>query len=329
MEPASTARVAITGIHHVTAFAGEAARHRRFYTDALGLDLVKRTVNFDAPTMWHLYYGLAGGAPGTLLTHFPGADAVSADAPPRPRLAGREIGLVTMAVAPGTLGAVRERLASRGVATTTTTAFGREGLMLVDPDGMALRIEEYARRQQPDAAAEVARVALHVPDARETSAFLKTVFGFRETAREDRVLRLALIEGDGEGDGEGHGEGHGDGSSGCEIDVVHAPELRPAQIAAGSVHHVAWRVPDDIAQAAARRALLAAGVAVTEVRDRQYFRSIYFRIPGGVLFEIATDGPGFAVDEPAGALGRALRLPPQYEPHRADIAARLPSLGDA
>lgn len=324
MEPASTARVAITGIHHVTAFAGEAARHRRFYTDALGLDLVKRTVNFDAPTMWHLYYGLAGGAPGTLLTHFPGADGDGADAPPRTRLAGREIGLVTMSVAPGTLGAMRDRLASSGVATTTTTAFGREGLMLVDPDGMALRIEEHARRQQPDAAAEVARVALHVPDARETSAFLESVFGFRETAREDRVLRLALIEGDGEGDG----EGGGDGGSGREIDVVHAPELRPAQNAAGSVHHVAWRVPDDAAQAAARRALLAAGVAVTEVRDRQYFRSIYFRIPGGVLFEIATDGPGFAVDEPAGSLGRALRLPPQYEPRRADIAARLPSLGD-
>jgi glyoxalase family protein len=221
-----------------------------------------------------------------------------------------------MAVAPGTLGAVRDRLASRGVAATTTTAFGREGLMLVDPDGMALRIEEHARRQQPDAAAEVARVALHVPDARETSAFLESVFGFRETAREDRVLRLALLQGD------------GDGGSGREIDVVHAPELRPAQIAAGSVHHVAWRVPDDAAQDAARRALLTAGVAVTEVRDRQYFRSIYFRIPGGVLFEIATDGPGFAVDEPAGALGRALRLPPQYEPRRADIAARLPSLGD-
>jgi glyoxalase family protein len=163
---------------------------------------------------------------------------------------------------------------------------------------------------QTACAAEVARVELTVPSAAETCAFLADCMGFREVARDGRTTRLAL----------------GDGGSGREIDVIDAPGLAAQQLAAGTIHHVAWRVRDDAAQAAAAKALREAAIAVTPVRDRQYFRSIYFRIPGGVLFEIATDGPGFAIDEPADALGRELKLPPQYEQFRAQIAAQLPAL---
>ncbi|MGA1223094.1 MAG: ring-cleaving dioxygenase [Phycisphaerales bacterium] len=298
----------VTGIHHVTAFAGDAARNRRFYSEVLGFELVKRTVNFDAPSMWHLYYGLAGGAPGTLLTHFPEPRAA------RARHGGSEISAVAIACDPQRLDALSERLASTGARLAHASEFGRTVLTFEDPDGMRLALEADARRRTPHAQAEIARVTITVPDARETASFLSDALGFTTIGEEIRDgrpnLRLGL----------------GDAGCGREIDVVHAPDLAPEPMAAGTIHHVAWRVADDAAQAHASATLGARGVAVTPVRDRSYFRSIYFRIPGGVLFEIATDGPGFAIDEPPDALGRALRLPPQYEARRTAIEAALPSL---
>ena len=294
----------VTGIHHVTAFAGDAARCRRFYEDTLGFPLVKRTVNFDSPSMWHLYYGHAGGLPGTLLTHFPEPRAA------RARHGGSEIERVTIGVAPGRLDALRGRLERAGVAVRARAALGVDAIEFEDPDGMRLSAEESGAPQQPDAPAEVARVTVVVPDAEETARFLAAAMGFAESARGDGRTRLAL----------------GAGGSGREIDVVHAPGLATEPMGAGTIHHVAWRVPHDEAQAAAARALRAAGTAVTAVHDRRYFRSIYFRIPGGVLFEIATDGPGFAVDEDPLELGRALQLPPQYEPMRGRIESALPPL---
>lgn len=294
----------VTGIHHVTAFAGDAARNRRFYTDVLGFALVKRTVNFDAPSMWHLYYGHAAGAPGTLVTHFPEPRAA------RARHGGHEIASVTLGLQAGGLDALASRLGRAGVRFARTSVLAQPTLAFEDPDGMRVLAEECAAFQQPQADAEVARVTLAVPDSDETCAFLVEVMGFSSKAREDTLARLSI-------DG---------GGSGREIDVVHAPHLAAEQLAAGTIHHVAWRVPDGAAQERATRALSRAGVAVTPVRDRQYFRSVYFRIPGGVLFEIATDGPGFAVDEAPSALGRTLCLPPRYEPQRALLAATLPPL---
>ena len=300
-----TARAPIVdGIHHVTAFAGSAAANVRFHTQARGFELIKRTVNFDAPTLWHLYYGLGGGAPGTLLTHFPEPRA------PRALHGGEEITAIALAVRGGALDALRARLAKAGVATDERARFGARTLAFEDPDGIRITAEESSSSLQTACAAEIARVELTVPSAAETCAFLAQGMGFREIARDGNTTRLAL----------------GDGGSGREIDVIDAPGLAAQQLAAGTIHHVAWRVRDDAAQAAAANVLRGAGIAVTPVRDRQYFRSIYFRIPGGVLFEIATDGPGFAIDEPADALGRELKLPPQYEQFRAQIAAQLPSL---
>lgn len=294
----------VTGIHHVTAFAGDAARNRRFYEDTLGFRLVKRTVNFDSPSMWHLYYGHAGGLPGTLLTHFPEPRAA------RARHGGGEIERVTLAVAPGALERLRARLDRAGFSIDTRRLFDADVVEFEDPDGMRMAVEQSSERQQPDAPAEVSRVALAVPDADATIRFLATVMGFAESARSPGRTRLAL----------------GAGGSGREVDVVHAPGLATEAMGAGTIHHVAFRVPDDEAQAAAARALRAAGAAVTAVHDRSYFRSVYFRIPGGVLFEIATDGPGFAVDEHPSELGRSLQLPPQYEASRAQIESTLPPL---
>jgi len=294
----------VAGIHHVTAFAGDAARNRRFYEETLGFPLVKRTVNFDSPSMWHLYYGHAHGAPGTLLTHFPEPRAA------RARHGGSEIADTTIALGAPALAALPERLERAGLPHRFATVLDRETLVFEDPDGLRLAAELATDRQQPSAAAEIARVTLAVPDADATRGFLTRVLGFAEAAREDRRTRLVL----------------GAGGSGREVDVVAAPELRPEPQAAGTMHHVAWRVADDDAQAVASRALRDAGVAVTATLDRRYFRSIYFRIPGGILFEIATDTPGFTVDEAPGELGRALRLPPQFESARAQIEAALPAL---
>jgi glyoxalase family protein len=307
----------ITGIHHVTAFAGNAAGNRRFYTQTLGMDLVKRTVNFDAPSMWHLYYGCDGGAPGTLLTHFAEPNA------PRARHGGQEIALVTLSVPVGMLASIEARLADKGTRTTRAVEFGNDGLMLVDPDGMRIRIEESPARQTT-AAFEIARVSLMVVDAEATSHFLVQALGFHRCARDahSRTIRLALGS-------NGGSDGESNGGSGREIDVVHAPDRAAEAMGAGTIHHVAWRVPDDATQARARLAVTHSDIAVTSVRDRQYFRSVYFRIPGGILFEIATDVPGFAIDEPADALGRELRLPPQYESRRGAIMATLPSLDES
>ncbi len=294
----------VTGIHHVTAFAGNAARNRRFYTDVLGFALIKRTVNFDAPTMWHLYYGHASGAPGTLVTHFPEPRAA------RARHGGSEIASLTLALRSGELESLVARLAHAGVPFARKTVLDRAVVAFEDPDGMPIEAEEHLDFQQKAANAEMARVTLAVPDSRETRGFLRDIMGFTESSRDGPRTRMVLAG----------------GGSGRELDVLHAPDLPPEPLAAGTIHHVAWRVPDDRAQSNAAEALARAGVAVTPVRDRQYFRSIYFRIPGGVLFEIATDGPGFAVDEPGDALGRTLCLPPQYESQRSRLLATLPTL---
>lgn len=300
----------VTGIHHVTAFAGDPSRNLRFYTRTLGFELVKRTVNFDAPGMWHLYYGLASGAAGTLLTHFPEPSALRASH------GGSEIVSATIAVREGALGALAARLEAHGVRPDRVTSFDRATLSFEDADGMRILAEERTDPQQPAAEAEVARVTLAVPDAEATAAFLRTVMGFAEVGREGATIRLGLADRD----------GAIAGGSGREVDVVGAPELAPEPLAAGTIHHIAWRVAGEHAQADAARALTRAGIAVTPVRDRLYFRSIYFRIPGGVLFEIATDGPGFKVDEPAEALGRLLCLPAQFESRRARIESELPEL---
>lgn len=307
------------GIHHVTAIAGPAARNLAFYGRVLGLRLVKRTVNFDDPGTWHLYYGDEQGSPGTILTFFPWEHV----APGRPGagLAGETAFRVPADAIPWW----QRRLAEAGARLAEPVErFGEAVLPFQDPDGLSLALVA-----APGATAEPAwaggevpperairgfhGVTLRLAEAAPTAAVLTDVLGFAEIGREGARTRYQT-------------PGTVPGGI-VDIEVDHAA---PGQMGGGSVHHVAFRAADDAAQAAmARKLARDHRLQVTEQKDRNYFRSIYFREPGGILFEIATDAPGFAVDEPVAALGRSLKLPPFLEPYRSRIEAALPPLPDA
>lgn len=303
----------LNGIHHVTAIAGDAQENVNFYAGLLGLRLVKRTVNFDDPQSYHLYYGDGAGNPGTLLTFFawPGAR--------RGRVGLGQVTGTALAIGPDSLGYWQERLQTHSIFSEIETRFGETVLVFADPDGMRLELipsPSDPRRGWPEGhiPAEHAIKGIHgvtLPErsAAETVALLTERLGFREAATDGIVTRYA---------------------SGTEpatfADVVFAPNSISGQIAVGNVHHVAWRTPDDAEQGDWLRGLSALGYGVSPVMDRDYFHSIYFREPGGILFEIATDPPGFAIDESPETLGHALQLPAQYEPRRAQIEASLPPL---
>ena len=303
------------GLHHVTAYAGDPARNVDFYTRVLGLRLVKRTVNFDDPTAYHLYYGDGAGSPGTVLTFFPMAHA----APGRAGIG--ETQETAFAVPRGSIGWWTHRLVAAGIRhEAPVQAFGQTTLRFRDPDGTMLALVGVddgvgLAWTGGDVPAEHAIAGFHgvtllLAEAAPTAAILTDVFGFVETSREGSSIRFA--------NGAGLG-GH--------VTLRAVGEFLRGRPGAGSVHHIAFRAADDSAQAAmVQRLEQAHGMQVTEQRERNYFRSVYFREPGGVLFEIATDIPGFAIDEPAESLGQALKLPQGLEMHRDRIEAVLPAL---
>jgi glyoxalase family protein len=306
----------MAGIHHVTAISGAAERNLDFCTRVLGLRLVKKTVNFDDPGTYHLYYGDEHGTPGTILTYFPWAHAAQG------RLGTGETQETAFRVPLASIGYWTHRLVETGVAHAPEKRFGETVLTFTDPDGM-----RFALVGTPGAERETAwsngaippehairgfhGVTLLVAQADPTAAILK-VLGFRETARDGALRRFSS-----------------DAPLGGHVDLRAAGDFPRGRLGRGSVHHIAFRAADDAAQAAmAARLTKDHGMQVTEQKDRNYFRSIYFREPGGVLFEIATDDPGFAVDEPAATLGRALKLPRFLEPRRSEIEAKLPPLAE-
>ena len=303
------------GIHHVTAFAGSVSRNRDFYTRTLGLRLVKTTVNFDDPGTYHLYYGDGTGTPGTILTFFPIEQAAPG------RLGIGETSETAFRVPKAALGYWTSRLAEHGVAyEPLVKVFGESVLRFKDPDGtnLALVGVEGETTNAPWTGGGVSAehairgfhgIALLVKDTKPTAAVLTDVLGFEETARDGRTVRFG-----------------GSAAVGGTVTLRGVGDFLDGRQGAGSVHHVAFRATDDAAQAAMAAKLETLGLRVTEQRDRCYFRSIYFREPGGVLFEIATDAPGFAVDEPADTLGQALKLPPFLEPHRERIEEALPKV---
>jgi glyoxalase family protein len=306
-----------TGIHHITAISAEPQGHLDFYTEVLGLRMVKLTVNFDDPSVYHTYFADYTGTPGTVLTFFPWTGIR------RGRIGLHQVSATRFAAAPGTLDGWVDRLASRAVDfDAPVERFGERVLALRDPEGQPLTIVE-TERQRPDvvpyaggdlsgeyALGGFEGVELLVPDTAPTADLLTGVMGYRELGREGNRLRYVT----------------GDGAASQIIDLVEHPGGIVGRGGAGTVHHVAFRADDDEHQMELREALLDAGQNVTTVRDRSYFHSIYFREPNGVLFEIATDGPGFDIDEPIAELGRTLRLPPQYESMRGRIEAQLPQL---
>lgn len=306
----------ISGIHHITAIVADPQANVDFYTHVLGLRLVKRTVNFDDPYTYHLYYGDELGRPGTIITFFPW---------PGGRHGSRGTGQVSAtayAVPEGALDYWAERLTHHDVRFGgPEERFGEQVLSFYDPSGLLLEIvaqpgvevrpvwrggpvlPEYALRGFAGATLTVA--------ARDPTATLLTdILGFRYVAAAGNRTRYAV----------------GEGVAEALVDVVSRPEVPFGQIAAGSIHHIAWRVADDAQQQVWRDTLIRSGFEVTPVRDRQYFHSIYFREPGGVLFELATDNPGFAIDEPPEQLGQHLKLPPWFESRRAEIEAKLPPI---
>jgi glyoxalase family protein len=305
------------GIHHVTAISGPAARNLDFYDRVLGLRLVKKTVNFDDPGTYHLYYGDADAAPGSIVTFFPWEHAAPG------RLGVGETQETVFRVPQGAIGYWAHRLVAHGVPhDQPVRRFGETVLAFRDPDGMRLALVGVAGIEAEkawvggDVPAEHAirgfqSVSLLVADAAPTGAILSDVFGFREIGREDTLARYRA-------EGEGLGK---------IVDLRVAGGFLPARQGAGSVHHIAFRAADDAAQSEmVRRLAEHHGIRTTEQRDRNYFRSVYFREPGHVLFEIATDMPGFAVDEPVESLGQALKLPAGLESQRARIEALLPAL---
>ena len=306
-----------SGIHHVTSIAGSARRNLDFYTRTLGLRLVKKTVNFDDPSAYHFYYGDAAGHPGTILTFFPWEGV------PSGRLGIGEAQETVFAIPEGSLGYWTQRLVEKGVAhDPPAKRFGATTIAFKDQDGTRLALtgvkgaEAKPAWSAGDVAAEHAirgfhSVSLLLAEAGPTAAILTDVFGFLAGGREGAIERYQAPGVD----------------LGGVIDLRTAGEFLAARQGAGSVHHIAFRAADDAAQTAMVRKLTQDHhLRTTEQKDRNYFRSVYFREPGGVLFEIATDPPGFAVDEPANSLGQALKLPPFLEGRRAAIEAALPKL---
>jgi len=290
-----------TGIHHVTSVAGSAQGNVDFYTDRLKLRLVKRTVNFDDPGTWHLYYGDRTGSPGSLITFFPWQGI------PAGRPGAGEVAVTAYAVPRAALESWREAL---GLEEQPEERFGAPVLALRDSDGSRIELVGTDSGNEGDEIRGFHGVTLAVSRPEPTARLLADLLGFETAGEEDGRLRLAAS---------------GDGNARF-VDIAAAPAAAPARLGSGSVHHVAFRARDDEEQAAFSEALRTAGVDVTPVRDRQYFRSIYFREPGGVLFEIATDPPGMLIDETVETLGTELRLPPWYEPARARIEAALPPI---
>jgi len=305
-----------SGLHHVTAIGGDPQRNVDFYTRALGLRLVKTTVNFDDPGTFHLYYGDEHGKPGSLMTFFPWRDA------PKGRHGTGQATTTSFSVPETSLGWWKRHLAENRVETSQIrNSDDEETLTFADPDGLKLALVAHPQGDPRDpwdtklvpaehAIRGLHSVTLSVSKEDATAGMLTDGLGLTFVNQEGNRLRFSA----------------GEGGPGALVDVLVTPDAPRGLVAAGTVHHVAWRAPDEATQAAWRDELIDDGVNVTSILDRQYFRSIYFREPGGTLLEVATDEPGFAIDEPLLELGRALKLPPWLEPKREDIEAMLPKL---
>lgn len=306
----------VNGLHHITAISGPAQENVDFYAGILGMRLVKRSVNQDDPGTYHLFYADAAGSPGSDLTFFPWAQMAP------PRLGHGLTHEVSLEVPAGSLEYWGARLGKYGVdLQAIETRFGDRVLPLVDPHGLKLALVEPARVPERRFAAwdggpvpgERQIRGLHGArvwerDAAPTTTFLERVLGFEPLGAEDGWTRYGFT------------------ASAGIVDVREAPDARRGAWGVGAVHHLAWRVDDDRHQLAMREQVTTGGASPTPVIDRFWFKSVYFKEPGGVLFELATDGPGFSVDEDASHLGESLVLPPFLESYRGEIEKVLPKL---
>lgn len=304
----------ILGIHHITAIAGDAKRNFNFYANILGLRFIKKTVNFDDPGTYHFYFGDEIGSAGTILTFFPWGEGI----PQGRRGAGMatEIGY---SVPKGSLEFWIERFEKYNVIyNKPAEKFGERYLTFLDPDGLKLELieqntEDTRKPWETDEvkAAHATRgfhnVTLTLNSITGTAAVLTDIFGYRQIGQEGNRYRYATDAID----------------QAAIVDLVELPAEKHGHVANGTVHHVAFRVKNDEILMHFREKVAEKNLNITPQIDRQYFHSLYFREPGGVLFEIATDNPGFTIDEALEDLGKGLKLPPQYESRRSDIEAHL------
>jgi glyoxalase family protein len=307
----------IVGLHHVTAIASDPQRNLDFYAGVLGLRFVKRTVNFDDPGTYHFYFGDARGTPGTILTFFawPGA---------RRGIRGTgQVDAVAFAIPKDSIGHWLECLKQEHVpGERTTTRFNEELIRFIDPDGLLIELIESVAPPNAEhwhgssVPAEHSIRGFHSVSAalegyERTAKLLTESFGYRLVDQSNNRFRFAS---------------QSETAAGRVIDLLCMPDAHPGRLAAGSVHHIAFRARDDEEQRQWREHLVSLGYNVTPVIDRIYFHSIYFREPGGILFEIATDPPGFTLDEDLNQLGQSLRLPPWLESSRTQIEKVLPKI---
>jgi len=296
----------INGIHHITVMASDPQNNYNFYTQTLGMRFIKKTVNFDAPDVYHLYYGDEKGSPGTILTFFPFPDAR------RGKRGTGEINIVSFSVPSNSLQYWMNRLAELAINFDgPKNKFGHEYISLLDPDGMKIEIAADTNADSiegwfnGDVPAEHSirkffSSTFYLSDAKPTEKLLTQVMGAKLIASEGNVRRYTL----------------GEKESLVFVDIIEDASIPRGISGAGTVHHIAWRTANDEEQLNWRAKVSEYGLYPTEVVDRDYFHSIYFREPGGILFEIATDPPGFMIDESFENLGTELKLPAWHEPKR-------------
>ena len=306
----------ILGLHHITAIAGDAQRNYDFYTKTLGFRLVKKTVNFDDPQTYHFYFGDEVGTPGTILTFFPWANV---------RQGKNGVGMATeigYSVPKGSLDFWKSRFEKLNIRHhILSERFGEKYLSFQDTDGLWLNLIETKHKDErkgwetDEIKAEVAikgfhTVTLTLNNIKATAAILTEVFGYKQVERDDNLYRYETdaVE------------------NAAIVDLLEMPEAQGGINAAGTNHHIAFRVKDEEDLMAIREKIVTRGLHITEKINRDYFYSLYFREPGGVLFEIATDNPGFATDETVENLGSSLQLPDQYKAMRDEIEKGLPEL---
>jgi glyoxalase family protein len=306
----------ISGIHHITAIASSASDNLAFYENVLGLRLVKKTVNFDDPYTYHLYYGDSDGAPGTIITFFPWENL-----PPGKAGAGM-VTAIAFSIPMGSIDYWRRQLSIHGIDTLEGERFGEAFIQFEDPHGLSLELIEtptvhsilnQTRNSKP---ADNRILGFHSATAllrslEETQSLLVNLMSMKLHDKQGNRYRFKIKR---------------DDAFGQFYDAVIDAQAENGLQGGGTVHHIAFRTPTDEEQKYWQKSLMESGYAVTPIRDRKYFKSIYFHEPAGVLFEIATDPPGFTVDEPYESLGRDLKLPDQYESMRSEIETRLPEL---
>jgi glyoxalase family protein len=306
----------IGGIHHITAIASSASNNVAFYEKFLGLRLVKKTVNFDDPYTYHLYYGDSAGTPGTILTFFPRENSAQG------RSGAGMVASLAFAIPEGSGDYWRKRLSVEGIETKFGERFGDPVIQAEDPDGLTLELIETPKVhstsfQSGDPVPADHRIAgFHSATALlrssdDTQSLLVNLMGMKLQGKEDNRYRFKIKS---------------ENSLGIFYDMVIDAHAENGQQGGGTVHHIAFRTPTFDGLKYWQKLLMENGFSVTSVRDRKYFKSIYLNEPGGVLFEIATDPPGFTVDEPYETLGNDLKLPDQHEPIRTEIESRLPNL---